>query len=49
MSFICDMNLKIAYDRSDEILQNIRYEHDRMVDTNLILDFVRRRNPQNAQ
>ena len=43
MSFICDMNLKIAYDRSDEILQNIRYEYDRMIDTNLILDYVRMR------
>lgn len=42
MSFICDVNLKIAYDRSDEILQNIRYEQDRMIDTNLILGYVRR-------
>lgn len=42
MSFICDTNLKIAYDRSDEILQNIRYELDQMIDTNLILDYVRR-------
>lgn len=41
MSFICDTNLKIAYDRSDEIVQNIRYELDQMIDTNLILDYVR--------
>lgn len=43
MSFICDTNLKIAYDRSDEILQNVRYEPERMIDTNLILDYVRGR------
>ena len=43
MSFICDTNLKIAYDRSDEILQNVRYEPERMIDTNLIIDYVRKK------
>ena len=42
MSFICDKNLKIAYDRSDEILQSIQYGPDQMIDTNLILNYARR-------
>lgn len=42
MGFICNENLKIAYERSDEIIRNIRYEPDQMIDTKLILDYVRR-------
>lgn len=43
MSFMCNNNLRIAYDRSDEILKNIQYSPDQMIDSNLILDYVRRR------
>ena len=43
MSFICDRNIKIAYDRSDEILQNVPYAPNQMIDTNLIVACVRER------
>lgn len=42
MSFICNDQLKIAYERSDEILRSVAYEPDRMIDTNLIMEHVRR-------
>lgn len=41
MSFICNDNLKIAYERSDEIIRSVEYEADQMIDTNLILEHVR--------
>lgn len=41
MSFICNDNLKIAYERSDEIIRSVEYEPDQMIDTNLILEHVR--------
>lgn len=41
MSFFCNDNLKIAYERSDEIIRSVSYDPDRMIDTELILEYVR--------
>lgn len=42
MSLFCNDNLKIAYERSDEIIRNVPYDPNRMIDTDLILGHVRR-------
>lgn len=43
MSFFCNDNLKIAYERSDEIIRSVSYDPDRMIDTELILEYVRQK------
>ena len=42
MSFFCNDHLRIAYERSDEIIQSVPYDPDRMIDTDLIVEHVRR-------
>lgn len=41
MSFFCNNNLKIAYERSDEVIRSVSLDPDRMIDTDLILEYVR--------
>lgn len=43
MRFICDDNIKIAYDRSDEILRNVPIVPEQMIDAGLIVEYVRKK------
>lgn len=42
MSFVCNENLRIAYDLSDEVIRNVRYLPDQPVETAEILDYVKK-------
>ena len=42
MSLFCNDALKIAYERSDEVIRSVSYDPERMIDTDLILEHVRR-------
>lgn len=42
MSFMCNDNLKIAYERSDEIIQNVKYPQDQAIGSDTILEYVRK-------
>lgn len=41
MNASCYEKLRIAYEKSDEIIQNIQYSPKQMIDTSVILDYVR--------
>ena len=41
MRFLCEDKLKIAYDRPDEILRNVPFPAERMIDAGLIVEYVR--------
>lgn len=42
MSVLYNDDLRIAYERSDEVVQGVSYDPDRMIDTSRILEYVRR-------
>lgn len=42
MSILYNEDLRIAYERSDEIVKNVMYAPDRMIDTSRILEYVQR-------
>ena len=41
MNFMYEEKLKIAYDKSNEILNNINFQSDSMIDTTIVIDYIR--------
>ena len=41
MSVLYNDDLRIAYERSDEVVQGVPYDPGRMIDTSRILEYVR--------
>lgn len=43
MSFILNEQVRAAYEISDEVIQNISYSPEEMIDTSAVVDYVRKR------
>lgn len=41
MSFVCNENIQIAYEKSDEVMNNIQYEPDKMIDSTAVIEYVK--------